>query len=105
MDIQGDIVTATKYSSSDKGTTVRGTLSKDVKVYDVSGTGAYVGEPTELRLYDQVHGLKNPYGEIIILFVISRTYQADIYWNVERQWDSAAKQTKRTPAAVGYSYF
>lgn len=102
MNIDGSIVSAKKYTGSNKGSSIRGTVAEDCVVYDVSGTGSYVGEPTELRQYDQIHGLKNPYGEVCVIFVVSRTYQSDIYWNVSRQWDSAAKSTKRIPGADGY---
>lgn len=102
-DIQGNMVSAFKYASgSDNGTSVRGQLAPDCKIYDCSGTGAYIGEPTELRLYDQIHGLKNPYGQVIIIFVVNRTHEADIYYNVSRQWDSNAQSTKRTPNADGW---
>lgn len=104
MDIDDSILSAKKYSGNNVGSTARGVMAADCKVYDVSGKGAYIGEPTQLRLYDQVHGLRNEFGEICYLFVVSRTYEADIYYNVQRQYDSATKTTKRTPAADGYYY-
>ena len=104
LNIDGDIVYAEKFSSSDKGSTVRGQMAPDCKVYDCSGTGDYIGEPTELRLYDQIHGLKDPYGQIIIIFVVSRSHEADIYYNVSRQWDSASQSTKRLPDKNGWYY-
>ncbi len=103
-DIDGEFVTAYKFSTtaSDYGTTHRGQLAPDCKIFDVSGTGAYVGEPTELRLYDQIHGLKNPFGQVAIIFVISRSADVDIYYNVSRQWNSADKSTKRLPDKDGW---
>ena len=102
-DIQGDIVSAHKFTSGNNhGSSVRGTLAPDCKVYDCSGTGAYIGEPTELRIYDQIHGLKNPYGQIIMIFVVGRSVEADIYYNVSRQWSSASQSTKRLPDADGW---
>ena len=103
-DIEGDFVTAYKFSStaSDFGTTQRGQLAPDCKIYDCSGTGAYVGEPTELRLFDQIHGLKNPFGQVVIIYVISRSADVDMYYNVSRQWNSADKSTKRLPNKDGW---
>lgn len=104
MDIDGNIISGEKFTGSNVGSTTRGTMAEDCKVYDVSGKGAYMGEPTQLRQYDQVHGLKNEYGEICVLFVVGRTYQADIYYNVNRQYNSVTKTTRRTPATDGYYY-
>lgn len=97
-------VTAEKLSGSDKGTKWDGRLAEDVEIYDMSGQGAFIGEKTELRLYDQVHGLKKTDGTIGVLFVVGRTSNDPVYWNVERQYDSSKKVTKRTPAADGYYY-
>ena len=104
LNIEGNLISGKKYSGTNKGAQSRGRLAEDCKVYDVSGKGAYIGEPTQLQLYDQVHGLRNEFGEICVLFVVGRNYQADIYYNVERQYDSANKVTKRVPAADGYYY-
>ena len=102
-DIDGEFVTAYKFASgSDTGTTHRGQLAPDCKIYDVSGLGAYIGEPTELRLYDQIHGLKNPFGQVVIIYVVSRSADADMYYNVSRQWNSGTKSTKRLPDKDGW---
>ena len=104
LDVDGKIISGEKFSGSNIGSTARGSLAADCKIYDVSGKGDYIGQPTELRLYDQVHGLRNEHGEICVLFVVGRTYQADIYYNVERKYDAVNKITKRTLAADGYYY-
>lgn len=102
-DIDGDFVTAYKFASgSDTGNTHRGQLAPDCKIYDVSGSGAYIGEPTELRPYDQIHGLKNPFGQVVIIYVVSRSAKVDMYYNVSRQWDSGSKTTKRLPDQDGW---
>ncbi len=102
-DIDGEFVTAYKFASgSDTGTTHRGQLAPDCKIYDVSGLGAYIGEPTELRVNDQIHGLKNPFGQVVIIFVVSRSADADMYYNVSRQWNSGTKSTKRLPDKDGW---
>lgn len=96
---------AEKFSGSDKGHTVECTLADNVKIYDMTGRGAYIGEPTQLQLYDQVHGLTNPFGDVCILFVVSRPVEAQLYYNLDRQWNSAAKASTRTKSADGYYYF
>ncbi len=103
VEIDGDVVHAKKLTQGNNfGNEARGTMAPDCKIYDVSGQGAYVGEPTQLRKYDQIHGLRNPFGQIIMIFVVGRSQEVDIYWNVERQWNSTAKATTRIPNAQGY---
>lgn len=102
-EIDGDFVTAYKFTAGNNhGTTHRGQFAPDCKVYDVSGTGAYIGEPTELRVHDQIHGLKNPFGQIVIIYVVSRSADVDMYYNVSRQWDSGSQSTKRLPDSEGW---
>jgi len=95
---------AKKFSGSDKGSEASPNWHNDVKVFDCSGKGKYVGEPTQLQLYDQVHCLSNPYGQVTVIFVVSRPVDSALYYNLDRKWDSAAKVSTRTPAADGYYY-
>lgn len=97
--------TAEKFSGSDKGSSGTWTLANDCKIYDMSGKGAYVGEPTELKVFDQIHGLTNPAGDVCILFIVSRAADLDLYYNLERKWDSSAKVSTRTPDADGWYHF
>lgn len=96
---------AEKFSGSDKGATGTWTMTNDCKIYDMSGKGAYIGEETELQVYDQVHGLTNPAGDVCILFIVSRSQDCDLYYNLERKWDSASKTSTRTPDADGWYHF
>lgn len=91
-------------SGSNMGSTYSGVLAKDCKIYDVSGMGSYVGEPTELRVGDQVHCLRDSRSRICVVYVVNRQADSEIYWNVERKYDSTAKTTTRTPAADGWYY-
>lgn len=97
--------TAEKFSGSDKGSKGTFTLANACKIYDMSGKGAFIGEQTTLRVGDQVHGLSNATGEVIILFVVSRNADVDLYYNLERYWNSNAKESTRKPDADGWYYF
>ncbi len=95
---------AKKFSGSDKGSEASPNWHNDVKIFDCSGKGKYVGEPTTLQLYDQIHCLSNPYGQVTVIFIVSRPVDSALYYNLDRKWDSSAKVSTRTPAADGYYY-
>lgn len=96
--------TAKRFDGSDAGKIVSGYFATDLKVFDVSGKGAYIGEPTELRLYDRVHCLRNPGGDVCVVMVVSRFMDGDMYWNLEQMYDKSAGKTTRTPDAEGWYY-
>ncbi len=91
-------------SGSSYGSTARYSIAKNCKVFDVSGLGAYVGEPTTVCVTDTVHCLRDSRGQICVIFVVNRVADSEIYWNVERKWDATNQVSTRTPAADGYYY-
>lgn len=96
-----NILSATKTNT---GATFSGMVSPNVVAYDVSGYGAYIGEPTTVNVGDTVHCLKDSRGRIAIIFVVRRKVESELYWNVERKWDSDDLVTTRRPAADGWYY-
>lgn len=92
-------------SGSDKGSVKEVQFTEDVKIFDVSTTGDDCGKPTQLRVFDQVHCLRDASGDVCIVFVVSRFEADGIYWNLDRQYSSSRKVTKRTPDKDGYYYF
>lgn len=102
-EVTGEGFTAYKFSAgSDQGNIAAGTFSTDCKVYDVSARAEYVGAETELQLHDQIHCLRDSYGDVCMIFVITRYEEADIYWNAERKYADGA--TTRTPDKDGWYY-
>ncbi len=102
MEIDGQRVEFKRVaSSSNMGATYSGMMAKNMKVFDVSGNGAFVGEPTELRLNDRVHCLLDSRNRLSVVFVVGRRAESPIYWNVDRMWDSKTSQTTRKPNADG----
>ena len=92
-------------SGSDHGTVKEVFFTKDVKIYDVSTKDENAGKPTTLQMYDQVHCLRDTTGDVCIVYVVKRYTDTDIYWNLERQYSSNTKSTKRIPDADGYYHF
>ena len=89
----------------DQGTVKEVKLTADVKIFDVSTKDDNAGKPTTLQMYDQVHCLRDASGDVCIVFVVKRYGNAEIYWNLDRQYSSNTKSTKRIPDADGYYHF
>lgn len=95
---------AEKFSGSDKGDSGNYYMTNDCKVYDVSGQGT-MGAETELRVGDQIHCLSNTAGDVCIVFVHSRTQDVDLYYNLDRKWNSDTKTSTRTADKDGWYHF
>ena len=79
-----------------------GVMSPDCKVYNFSGVGR-LGEETTVQPGDLVYTHRQPSGEIIRVYVVRRTTGVqNLYWNLERQYDSAKKESTRKPDADDY---
>ena len=95
---------AEKKAGTNLGDVVECTFSKNVKVFNMSKNGAYVGEPTDLREGDQVRCLCDPFGRVCIAFVVNRPIESEIYWNIEQQYNADTQSTTRVPAKDGWYY-
>ncbi len=106
-DASGKEFTAKKYGSgTDAGTTVTLKVADGAVIYNVSSRyDSFVGEPTTLRVGDQIHCLVDAEGDASFIYVVNRYYQSKIYWNVERKYDTTKKETTRKPNAEGYYEF
>ena len=91
------------YKSTDKYETA--VMSENCKVYDMSKYAKVAGEETDLRLSDKVYPIKGLDGKVKIIYVIDRAKSSALYWNLDRNYDSTNKVTKRTPDADGYYVF
>lgn len=107
--IDGGEVTAMRPADStaaDAGTVVTAKMAEGCRVYNVTKYASATGEDTELRVGDQIHGLRDLTGEIAYLFVVGgRNPQSEIYWNLERMWNDAEKRSTREPDADGWYNF
>ena len=108
-DIQGSMVTAERIASgADQGNVMEAVMSKDCKVLDVSAVGGYSGAITELRVGDQIHGLRDARGRIAYIFVHTRAAGEDmgysLCYNLTRKYNSTTKETTRIPDSNGWYY-
>ncbi len=100
--IDGNEVSFRRVSGSGKGNLYTGKLAREYKVYDVSGTGEWFGQPVELKVGQQCHCLLDSRGQVYYVFVVNNPVESEIYWNVERKYDSKTKLTTRTPDYDGW---
>lgn len=100
--IDGNDVTFRRVSGSGKGNVYTGKLAREYKAYDVSGTGEWFGKPIELQPGQQCHCLLDSRGQVYYVFVVNTPVESEIYWNVERKYDSKTKLTTRTPDYDGW---
>ncbi len=83
-------------------------IASNCKVFDVSGNGAYIGEPvkvSDIKEGNTLHSLMNDQNEVVIIYIIKTQPETEIYWNVERMWDATEKKSTRQPDADGYYNF
>ena len=80
-------------------------LSEDTPVYNVAGTGITVGIPWTVGIDDLVTVIANEDGSVRVVYTEGYTEPMDIYWNVNRMYDSNAKiSTRMSDPTGGYSF-
>ena len=88
------------------GKTVQGVIGKDCAIYDISATakadGALNRKVDSLQLNDRVYIWTDTVGTPVLVYITDRRPDSPAYYNPDPQYDSEAKQTKRTPNADGY---
>ncbi len=92
----------TVYAVKTDGSADQAVMTEETRVYNVSEDARFIGCETDLRVGDQIHGLKGIDGNVYTIYVVSRPVLSPIYWNVQRMYSSATKETTRTPDAEGY---
>jgi hypothetical protein len=81
-------------------------LASKCKVYNVSSNyDDHWGETAKLKVGDQIQCYTNQAGEIVYIYITVRPAEAYMAWNVDPQYDSTNKVTKRVPNAAGYYEF
>ncbi len=101
LDSEGNMTAYRK----DQNKTVTGKLAADCEIFNVSDSATMEGERTSsVKVGDTVHCFKDNNGEVILAYVVTRPFTGPIYWNVDKQYDSANKVSTREPAADGYYY-
>jgi len=72
-------------------------LNDGVSVYDVSDTGPLCGMPSMLQENDEIIAVQDRDGKVTHVFTKPYKAPGDIYWNVEKQYDSVNKISSRQP--------
>ena len=101
----GVVTAERKLDGSTKGKVVNIKVAENCEFYNVTTVSEFVGEKTDLRVGDRIHGQCNMDGEMVVCFVVNRLADSPLYWNVDRQWDNTNKVTKRTRDQYGYFWF
>ena len=83
------------------GAFVQGVVGEDCPIYDVSKAAYSEGQANrkidKLQLGDRVCIWTDTMGNPVQIYVAHRLVDSIAYWNVTRSYDSANKQTSRTP--------
>ena len=100
--ISGSVATLV---TADGSASVNTVLTPDCKVYNVSNLGTY-GEETTVKQGDYVYAFYQPTKELVLIYVARRYVEdAEVYWNLNRKYDSQNKVTTREPDADGWYVF
>lgn len=105
--LSGNKITVQRVAAgSNQGQIYEGIIMDGCQIIDVTGTGSFDGEFTDVRVGDTVHCLTDSRGQICHIYVVDgRLSGAKMYWNVDRQWDSKNLTTKRRPDKDGWYSF
>ena len=87
--------------ASDFGQVEEITPAKGCKIINATTVGKQ-GEYTQPRVGDQIHCLKDARDRVCYVFIHSRIAEGNVYWNVERKYNSTTKESTRTMGADGY---
>lgn len=79
-------------------------ISKKCKVFNVckGTTDDHIGEYSTVKEGDIIQTLVNGKGEVIYIWILTRRYDGEVYWNFEVKYDKNNECTTRTPDAGGY---
>ena len=102
--IQGSIVSMVSFSKPDSPTNI--VMGMDYKCYDVTGKDVPYGTETTLRVGDVATVTRNVSYNGLVLYVTRRLVGGDkVYYNLDYQYSSSTKETKRVPDEEGWYYF
>lgn len=80
-------------------------MASSYEVYNVTYSDAiddHWGEKTTIRVGDTLQSYTNKENKVCLVYVRYRPDDVKLYWNFDKQYDSANKMSTRTPAADGY---
>ena len=102
--IQGSIISMVSFSKPDSPTNVL--MGLDYKTYDITGKDVPYGTETTLRVGDIATVTRNVSTNGVVLYITRRMVGGDkVYYNLDYQYNSTTKETKRVPDEEGWYYF
>ena len=105
--VEGNKLTVERVASgANQGMIYEGMIMEGCQIIDTTGTGDYIGQPTDVCLGDTVHCLTDSRGQISHIFIVDgRLSGSGMYWNVDRKWDKVNLTTLRRPDKDGWYTF
>ncbi len=88
-----------------KGLDIPFSIDENTKVYDVGGTGVLVGIAGQIEVDDEIIAIRDYEGNVAYVFIKGYSAPVDIYWNLERKYDSVSKMTTRESSVLGVYEF
>ena len=80
-------------------------LEEDTQIYDVGTQGLLCGMATTLKVDDEIIAVKDYDGKISHVFALGYQAPGDVYWNLDRMYDSNSKtSTREMDPTGGYSF-
>ena len=102
--IQGTIVSLVSFSKPDSPSNVL--MNMNYKVYDVSGKDVPYGTETTLRIGDIATVTRDVSYNGVNIYISRRMVGGDhVYYNLDYQYNSTTKETKRVPDENGWYVF
>ena len=101
QDVTDGVIIARRNAESKWGTIAKAAMASNYMAYDVSSPET-MGQITELRPGDLITSLYDHRGCVFISFVLTRCPGTEVYWNVERMYNSATKLSTRKPDHDGW---
>ena len=90
--------TSVKY----KGMQATYELDENTAVYQIGDFEAMMGVPGTVNVGDQVIVLEDSAGNVHTVYTFPYVPPGDVYWNIDRRWDSTLRMTSREPDGFGY---
>ena len=98
--IDGSAVTCNAAANL-RGMNVTFDITDETGVYDVGGDGITCGIPGIISVGDRVTVIESNSGDVLCVYVIPYTDPGEVYWNINRKYDSASRLTTREMDITG----
>lgn len=73
------------------------TISEDTAVYDIKDTGPLCGLACQVNRFDEIQLVEDEDYNVVAIFNKPYKKPGDIYWNVDKLYDSVTKRSTRQP--------